>query len=67
MIHMAQRALMQVRRVEGSITGVDMPAMWIQRSSSAKSLENSLEAVALETSAPYLISHRRLEGYCEIG
>lgn len=67
MIHMAQRALMQVRQVEGSITGVDMPATWIQRSSSAKSLENSLEAVASETSAPYLISHRRLEGYCKIG
>lgn len=61
MIRMAQRALTLVRPVvEGSATGLDRPAAWTQRSSSAKSLGNSLEAGALETSMPYLNSHRRL-------
>lgn len=60
MIRMAQRALTQVRPAVGNTTGADRPAMLIQRSSSAKSLGNSLEAVASETSVPCLISHRRL-------
>lgn len=67
MMRMAQRALTPVRPVEGSTTGLDSPAMWTQRSSSARSLGNSQEAVALETSMPYLSSHRRLVGYCKMG
>lgn len=57
---MAQRASMQVRPVEGSTTGLDRPAMWILKSSSARSLGNSQEAVGLEISMLYLTSRKRL-------
>lgn len=67
MMRMAQQALMLVRLVEGTSTGLDSPAAWTQRSSSVRSLGNSLEAVALETSTPYLSSRRRLVGYSKMG
>lgn len=63
MTHMAQQALTLGKLAEGNSTGLDKPAMWIQRSSSARSLGSSLEAGALETSTPSLISHRRLVVY----
>lgn len=56
----AQQALMLVRQVEGRTTGLDKPAAWTQRSSSARSLENSLEVVGLEILMPYLTSPKRL-------
>lgn len=64
---MAQRALTLVRLAEGRATGLDRPAAWTRRSSSARSSGNSPEAAALETSTPYLNSHRRLVGYCKMG
>lgn len=66
MIRMAQRALTLDRLVEGSTTGPDRPAASTQRSSSVRSLGNSQEDVGLETSMPYLISHRRLVGCCKM-
>lgn len=67
MIRMAQRALTLVRPVEGSTTGPDRPTTWTRRSSSARSSGSSQEAVASETSMPYLINHTRLVGHCKTG
>lgn len=60
MTHMAQQASVLVRQKEGSTTGVDKPAMWTQRSFSAKSLENFQEGAALEITMQYLNSHMKL-------
>lgn len=60
MTPMVQQDLTTGKLVEGSSTGQDKPAASIRRSSSARSLGNSLAAAALGTSTPSLISRRRL-------
>lgn len=64
-IRTAQRALTPVRPEEGSTTGADRPAALIRRSSSARSLGNSLVAGAMGISMPYLITPRRFESINE--
>lgn len=65
-IRTAQRALAPVRPEEGSSTGADRPATLIRRSSSARSLGNSLVAGDMGISAPYLSTRRRFEPVTEV-